>query len=556
MKIKLLLFFAFSFSALFAQKNLAIRRTFEINKKYLNLPIQMSDDRQEMNFDINNDNVRKFVIRLSDGQPDYWVFADVSKYNGKKLTISYPEKVAGLERIYQSDKWAGQDSAYREKNRPQFHFTSKRGWNNDPNGLVYFKGKYHLFYQHNPYEILWENMHWGHAVSTDLVHWKELGDVLYPDELGVMFSGTATIDVNNTAGFQTGDAPPIIATYTAHKNLGDGDAIQTQCIAYSNDNGRTFTKYKGNPVLSSKEKWHSRDTRDPKVFWYEPTQNWVMVLFEKDGHSIYNSPDFKHWTYQSHLSGFWECPELFELPIDGNKFNTKWVMYGASATYMLGDFDGREFKPTSGKFQYVQGNLYAAQTYNNIPESDGRRIEFGWGRGITHGGKMPFGQMMLFPTELTLRSTRNGVRLFNEPIEEIQQLHTKSYRWSNLSREAANEKLKEVSGDLFHIKMKVEIIQGTQFQLLFNGNSIASYDMNFNKLNDVFYESANTDTKTIELEILIDRTSIELYADKGAFTIVESLPEAKNNSGLEFKTGRSLVKIPYLEVYEMASIWN
>ena len=533
-----------------------VTRTFQIDKKYLNLPVEMEQDRQEMHFLDQNESQNKFVIRLSDKAPDYWVFADMSVYKGKEITVSYPRKVGGMELIYQSDRWAGQDSVYREKYRPQFHFSSQRGWNNDPNGLVYYDGEYHLFYQHNPYEIHWENMHWGHAVSQDLLHWNEIGETLYPDELGTMFSGTATIDVNNTAGFQSGANPPIIAAYTAHKNLGDGDAIQTQCIAYSNDRGRSFTKYEGNPVVDSKAKWNSRNTRDPKIFWHQPTEKWIMVLFEKDGHSFYNSDNLKDWIFQSHLTGFWECPELFELPIDGNRYNTKWVIYGASGTYMLGDFDGKTFHVTSGKHQYVQGQLYAAQTFNNIPEWDGRRIQIGWGRGMTHGGKMPFGQMMLFPTELTLRSTRNGVRLFNEPIREISKLHKKSYRWEHLDREKANEKLKDVSGDLFHLKMKVKIVDGTQFQFHYNGHSIAKYDMNFNLLNGAFYQSQHAEIGAIELEMLIDRTSVEIFADQGAFTVIESLPIAKNNRGLEFGPGRALIEIPYFEVHELKSIWQ
>ena len=555
MKNSLFLLFALSWSIILGQENKVIR-TFQIDKKYLNLPVQMNQDRQEMHFLLQNKSQRKFVIRLSDGAPDYWVFADMSAFQGETLTVSYPHKVSGMELIYQADRWAGQDSVYREKYRPQFHFSSQRGWNNDPNGLVYYDGEYHLFYQHNPHEIHWENMHWGHAVSKDLLHWQELGEALYPDELGTMFSGTATIDVDNTAGFQTGTNPTLIAAYTAHKNLGNGDAIETQCIAYSNDRGRTFTKYKGNPVVDSKAKWNSRNTRDPKIFWHQPTEKWIMVLFERDGHSFYNSDDLKDWKYQSHLSGFWECPELFELPIDDNKYHTKWVIYGASGTYMLGDFDGKTFHVTSGKHQYVQGQLYAAQTFNNIPDSDGRRIQIGWGRGITHGGKMPFGQMMLFPTQLTLRSTRNGVRLFNEPIQEISALHHKSHRWDQLDREKANEKLKGVSGDIFDIKMKVKIVDGTQFQFHLNGHSILKYDMNFNLLNGAFYQNQHADSGGIELEILIDRTSVEIFADHGAFTVVESLPAAKNNRGLEFGPGRALIEIPFLEVYELKSIWK
>ena len=227
-----------------------------------------------------------FQIRLAQSQPDYWVFCDMSRYQGKELRIAYPGDDATLGLIYQADEIAGQDSLYRESNRPQVHYTQRRGWNNDPNGLIYYDGEYHLFYQHNPFEREWENMHWGHAVSRDLIHWTELQEALYPDEHGTMFSGSAVIDYKNTSGFGKKGVPPMVAIYTAASS-----DRQVQCIAYSLDKGRTWTKYADNPVIDSKEKWNSQDTRDPKVFWHEPIKKWVMVLNERDGHSIYHSDD-------------------------------------------------------------------------------------------------------------------------------------------------------------------------------------------------------------------------------------------------------------------------
>ncbi len=555
MKAKLFLLIFFCTTAYLMGQQNEVSRSIKINKKYLNLPVQMSEERQQMSFSLGDDPVRKFVIRLSDGEPDYWVFSDVSEYMGQTLKLSFPTAVKGFDQIYQSDKWAGQDSVYQEVYRPQFHFTSQRGWNNDPNGLVYYDGTYHLFYQHNPYEILWENMHWGHATSTDLIHWTEVGEALYPDGLGTMFSGTAAIDVNNTTGFQTGEEPPMILAYTAHLNSTDEGVTQTQCIAYSNDKGQTFTKYSGNPVINSKETWDSQNTRDPKIFWHEPTEKWVMVLFEKDGHSFYNSDNLKDWTFQSHLRGFWECPELFELPIDGNQYNTQWVIYGASGTYMLGEFDGREFTPISGKHQYVQGRFFAAQTFNNIPETDGRRIQFGWGRDIVHPG-MPFGQLMLFPTELSLRSTQNGVRLFNEPIQEIEQLYKTSQNWTQLTQAEANEKIQQIKSDLLRIKMKVEILDDTNFEVLFKGQTIARYDMNHNTINDHFYQTAQAESGVLELDILLDRTSVEVFVDKGAFTLVDVLQNPGSKEGLKINSPRGLIKIHHLGVHELKSIWN
>lgn len=543
------------FTFVFSVKTEAASRKFKITKKYLNLPVQESEERREMSFEIKGKTEIKFVIRLANGEPDYWVFSDVSRFMGKTITVNFPEETDGFKKMYLSDTFEGEEEIYKEKYRPQFHFSSKRGWNNDPNGLVFYEGEYHLYYQHNPYESNWENMHWGHAVSKDLVHWEELTDVLHPDELGTMFSGTATVDFKNSSGFQKGNKPPIIAAYTAHKSLGEGNARQTQCIAYSNDNGRTFTKYEGNPVIDSKDTWNSSNTRDPKVFWHEPTQKWVMVLFEKNGHSFYNSDDLKEWNYLSHLNGFWECPELFELPVDGNEFNKKWVIYGAGGTYMLGDFDGHTFTPETGKLMFVSGKYFAAQTYNNIPESDGRRIQFGWGRNIDHGGDMPFTQLMLFPTELTLRSTPTGVRLFSEPVREIKKLHQKSHVWNALTQDEANDKLKTVGGELFHVKMKVEILDNTDFKFLQNGHELLNYNMNYNTLNEVFFEKDNFENNTYEFELLIDRTSIEIFAENGRFTYVDKIPATEKSTGLEFSSRRGNIKIHQLEVHELKSIW-
>ena len=314
----------------------------------------------------------------------------------------FSRQVKGIDSIYQADRFAGEDSVYREPNRPQFHFTSRRGWNNDPNGLVYLDGEYHLFYQHNPFETQWENMHWGHAVSPDLLHWKELDDALFPDRLGTMFSGSAVVDRDNTAGWGRN---ALVAAYTADKA-----GREVQCIAYSNDKGRSFTKFEGNPVVG--------ETRDPRVFWYEPNKEWVMALYKIAGISFFTSKDLKSWKEESHINGFYECPDIFALPVDGNPDKKLWVVHGGSGTYMVGDFDGRKFTPRYGKYRTTYGAYYAAQTYNDTP--DGKRVQIGWGQ-IEHAG-MPFNQMMLFPTELTLRTTNEGVRLFSEPIDAIRAL--------------------------------------------------------------------------------------------------------------------------------------
>jgi fructan beta-fructosidase len=520
----------------------------KISKRYLNIPVSQAEKRARMSISVKGATEREFTIRLATDKPDYWVFCDVSSLKGKSIRISYNGNPGGLGKIYQDDVIAGNDSLYSEANRPQFHFTSRRGWNNDPNGLVFFEGEYHMFYQHNPYEIEWENMHWGHAVSPDLVHWTELGEALFPDQHGTMFSGSAVIDYKNTSGFQTGSVPPMVAIYTA-----DGNDREVQCIAFSNDRGRTWTKFAGNPVINSKEKWNSRDTRDPKVFWYQPDNRWVMVLYEKDGNSIYTSGNLREWTFQSHLAGFFECPEFFELPVDGDAGNTRWVMLGASGAYRTGTFDGKVFNPEPGVFQYTSGSIYAAQTFNNIPDTDGRRIQIGWGRIIQPG--MPFNQMMLLPTVLTLRTTPAGVRLFSNPVKELESLHGTGYHWSNINASAANENLKVVANEkCLHLKATVKLNGRSQAGLSFPEQVIFKLDQNINQIGSVsqFVEGASNGSRY--LDIYIDKTSIEVFVDNGiySYSMPRNLPGKPG--GLEF-FGDEL-QIQDLQVFTMKSIFQ
>lgn len=525
-------------------------RDIRVTSQYLNFPIRQSTDRQRISFNIDGRQARYFNIRLSEDTTDYWVFADVSEYKGKTITLNFPKESKGLDRIYQSDRIAGHDSLYKEINRPQFHFTSRRGWNNDPNGLVYYKGEYHLFYQHNPFETEWENMTWGHAVSKDLVRWKEIAPALYPDSLGTMFSGSAVVDHHNTAGFQTGPEKTIVAFYTAAQR-----DIQTQCVAYSNDRGRTWEKYSGNPVINSKERWdNSPDTRDPKVFWHEASQKWVMILFEKDGHSFYNSDDLKTWTYLSHITGFWECPEFFELPVDGDDNRKKWVMYGAHGIYLIGSFDGHSFTPETEKQAYFAGKMYAAQTYSDIPDSDGRRIQIGWGQ-ISHPG-MPFNMMMTFPTQLSLRTTDKGIRMFSEPIRELRSLHQKTHRWNAAGTGRAdrdlNQWLGRIRGNEFHIVMQAT--PGSLGGLYLHGSPLVDTAA-LRTLREGLKEATGNNVSPIQLEILVDRTSVEVFADKGAFSLILARKPADHNTGFSF-TAAPDARINTLEIATLKSSWQ
>ena len=495
----------------------AAELSLKVRCRYLNLPVSHEVERSRLTFRAKGVDDLNVVARLS-ANPEYWVFKDISAYKGKTLTITFDGPEDALMQVYQSDSIRDAASIYRERNRPQFHFTTRRGWINDPNGCIWHDGQYHLYYQHNPFEREWENMTWGHATSPDLLHWTEQPPVLFPDTLGTMFSGSAVFDKDNTSGFGTKKTPPLVYAYTA-----DRSEKEVQCIAYSLDGGMTLHKYKGNPVIDSHDKWQTRDTRDPRLFWYESGGWWVLVLNERNGHSIYTSANLKEWTYQSHVNGFWECPDLFPLPVDGNADDVRWVMYGASNTYMIGRFDGKVFTPESGKHRFSTGAIYAAQTFNDVP--DGRRIQIGWAN-IDHRG-MPFRGQMLLPTELTLRSTKDGVRLVSKPIKEVETLLSPLYNSeSGLKKQEANVALNKAlpqrgSGEganCLHLRATLNLTYATSAGLKFDGQTLVDYDLNRNTLNGQFYSPQDPTSLSLTMDIYIDRTSIEVFIDDGLYS--------------------------------------
>jgi fructan beta-fructosidase len=517
-------------------------------KKYLNMPVKHRARKRTMDILIDGKIVRQFVIELAEGEPDYWVFLDISEFRGKKATLKLSaaaSKSKVLEKIYQDDAIREAETFYKEKNRQQFHFSSRRGWNNDSNGLVYYKGEYHLYYQHNPYGWNWGNMHWAHAVSTDLIHWKELPIAIYPYRFGDwVFSGSAVVDKDNTAGFKTGAEDVIVAAYTS---TGRGEAI-----AYSNDRGRTFTDYAGNPVVK-----HSG--RDPKVIWYEPGEHWVMALYsdidKKRTIAFYTSPDLKDWTYQSNVPGFYECPEIFELPVNGDKAKAKWVIYGADGSYMIGSFDGKTFTPESDKIRYHYGNcFYASQTYNNIPEQDGRRIQIAWGRIATPG--MPFNQCMLFPVELTLHTTEEGIRMFAEPVREISTLYKKKHSWQGKTIKPGENLLEDIKGELFHIQAEFSLADAEEFGFVIRGLPL-TYNAKENLIacKDKKARLKPEDGK-IRLEILVDKNSVEIFGNNGSMymPIGQILPE--DNKSIELFTKGGKTQVEDIEVYELNSAWK
>ncbi|MBE0536965.1 MAG: glycoside hydrolase family 32 protein [Phycisphaerae bacterium] len=526
------------------EKNREIR----LDKRYLNLPVKTGAAKRRMSLIIDGRTVREFEIELADGEPDFWCFVDVAGFAGRQATIkinAVGRDSKGLANIVCDDKIIGAEDLYREKHRQQFHFSSRRGWLNDSNGLVYYKGEYHLYYQHNPYGWAWGNMHWGHAVSTDLVHWKELPIAIYPHTFGDWaFSGSAVVDTENTAGFKTGDEDVIVAAYTS---TGRGE-----CIAFSNDRGRTFAEYEGNPVVKHRG-------RDPKVFWYAPGNHWVMAVYhETDGKqtiAFHTSPDLKHWQYQSLIDGFYECPEIFELPVDGNGAKKRWVLYAADGAYMIGSFDGKTFTPDGGKICFNYGNcFYASQTFNDMPESDGRRIQVAWGRIATPG--MPFNQCMLFPTELTLCTTDEGIRMFAAPAKEIATLHKLERRWENRTIKPGENILADLRGKLFHIVAEFEPGDATQVGFNIRGTSII-FDAETHSLICLDKKAPlRAVNGKIRLELLVDRNSIEIFANDGRIYMPMGIVLPEENKTIELLTMGDDTLVRSLAVYELNSAWK
>lgn len=443
---------------------------------------------------------------------------------------------------------------YQEKYRPQFHFTAEKNWLNDPNGLMYYKGEYHLFFQHNPSGIDWGNMTWGHAISPDMIHWKQLPHAIEPDELGTIFSGSGVVDWNNTTGFQTGDEAVMVCIYTSAGDHAPEKPPFTQSIAYSNDRGRTWVKYEGNPVLGH----IVGHNRDPKVFWHEPTGKWIITLF-LDGNDfvIFSSSNLKEWDRicDLNLSNTSECPDMFELPVDGDPDNKKWVFWGANGNHYIGTFDGTIFEPESGLLPSDFGtNFYAAQTWSDIPESDGRRIQIAW----MAGGKypdMPFNQQMSFPCVLTLRTTPEGIRLFREPIAEIENIHEKECSWNNQALKPGENILSDISGDLFHICADIELGDASEVGFVLRGEKV-QYKVADKQLS-CFGKSV--ELKPIEgkikLEILLDRSSLEVYGNDGLISMSSCFLPDEDNMELGIYADGGNANAVSLKAYKLNSAW-
>lgn len=535
-----------------------VKRPFTVERRYLNLPIKNGATKRVVTLFVDGKAVVRNDIELADDQPDWWAPMDVAAWKGKTVTLQVdrlPEDSAALKAIEPSAEIKGGEDLYHEPLRGQFHFSPQRGWNNDPNGLVYFHGEYHLFFQHNPYGWSWGNMHWGHAVSKDLVHWDELGDMLMPDSMGPMFSGSAVVDRGNTSGFGKDGKPPLVLIYTVAGNP------TTQCLAYSLD-GRTFTKYAHNPVV----KHITGGNRDPKVFWHEPGNRWVMVLYvgTHKGHTIHflTSPNLKDWRVASVTEAggkgnyLYECPDFFELPVDGDAKNRKWVLMAANSEYAVGSFDGTTFKPEHSRLSGQRGKgFYAAQTFSDIPASDGRRIQIGWFQTPTPG--MPFNQSMTIPLELKLTASAAGPRLTWTPVQELEALRARSHTIEprTLTSGSPNP-LAEIKAELLELRAEFEPAAGSEVTFSVRGATIA-YDAKRQEI-VVNGQRAPAPLRAGKQRVTVycDRTGLEVFASDGLTYVPMPFTPRADNLSLAVAMRGGTARLTSLAVHELRSAWK
>jgi len=490
----------------------------------------------------------------------YLPLYDVTGHQGKRLTVSF-HSYDGRDASKASAKFLIQrEIPGREVSdaKPAFHIHNRIGLLNDPNGLFYLDGVYHLFHQFN-YNIT--ACSWAHYTSTDLMHWEERPFGIFHDELGSMHSGSGAVDVMNTSGWQTGDTPPVVAAYTASRGMGGSDKIQMQGIAYSIDGGKTFTKYKDNPVVGGSQvlAQGSDHARDPKIFWFSPIKGrdplakdgyWVMVLFEGSSHTIYTSKNLKDWEKHGGVQGFHECPELFPLAIDGDPEEIRWIIYGANGGYHIGAFDGKSFEPhTREKIPMNYGRFYAAQTFNNTPPGhDGqpRRIQVGW-----QGGRE--GQLST-PTELTLRTTPLGLRVCMLPVKEIANLYARSVKLDGktLAPGDANP-LADLKGGLYDIDLAADLSAARQLAFTVRGRKIAIHvtddGLALGKLKV-------PGTKKLALRIIVDNTSTDIYFGEHGLYHMPSTNKPSPDKTLSIAVSGGDVTFDKLEVHELKSIWE
>lgn len=556
-----------------------------VTAKFLILPVQ--DDAPESKVCIVKDNEQRGTlmnVRLARERVDSYVPFILSDYKGQQISVDIqglPADAVCWKELKLADSF---DMSNKETFRPVYHHTPAYGWMNDPNGMFYKDGVYHLFFQYNPYGSVWGNMHWGHSTSSDLIHWNFEGVSIVPDAWGAIFSGSCVVDHNNTAGFGK-DA--VIAFYTSAKSTPWGD-VQSESMAYSLDNGKTFVKYAGNPIITSLEK----DFRDPKVFWYAPGKHWVMVLAVGQHMELYSSVNLKDWKKESEFGkmqgahgGVWECPDLIELPVEGSR-EKKWVLIcninpggpfgGSAAQYFVGSFDGKTFvneSPVQTKWMDWGKDNYATVTWNNAP--DGRCIALGWMSNWQYANNVPTRQYRSANTiarDLTLYKAGEEFYLKSTPSREMKQARgekvsvpsfkvTDSYKIESL--------LKDNNG-AYEIEMEIQVADASKISLNLQNEKGEQVSMYYDLLRKQFVmdrsKSGKVDFsndfpavtaapvhagKTLRLRLFVDRSSIEAFGEDGKFVMTNLVFPSSPYNQMSFGTEGSGYTVSSFNVYKL-----
>jgi fructan beta-fructosidase len=556
-----------------------------VAENYLLLPIQ--DDAPEGKICIVVNNEQKGTVmnvRLARERVDSYVPFELSAYKGQYVSVDIqgvPESAVCWKELKMSDSF---DMANKECFRPVYHHTPVYGWMNDPNGMFYKDGVYHLYFQYNPYGSVWGNMHWGHSTSSDLMHWKFEGSAIVPDAWGAIFSGSCVVDHENTAGFGKG---AVVAFYTSAKSTPWGD-VQSQSMAYSLDNGKTFTKYEGNPILTSSE----RDFRDPKVFWYAPGKHWVMMLAVGQHMEIYSSVNLKDWKKESEFGamqgahgGVWECPDLVEIPVEGTR-QKKWVLIcnlnpggpfgGSAAQYFVGSFDGKTFvneSPTLTKWMDWGKDNYATVTWNNAP--DGRCVALGWMSNWQYANNVPTRQYRSANTiarDLTLYRVGEELYLKSTPSPEVKKARGEkvSKPSFNVAGEYEVASLLDDNKGAYEVELVIQN-QGASkiaFCLLNEkGEKVSMYydlarrqfvmdrsesgTVDFSKdFPAVTVAPADTD-KELTLRLFVDRSSIEAFGEDGKFVMTNLVFPSLPYNKMRFTSDEKGYTVKSFKVYRL-----
>ncbi len=521
---------------------------------------------------------------------------------------------AGTDQIASEEALAeqtGEDNYYQEPHRPQFHFSPAEKWMNDPNGMVYYEGEYHLFYQYHPDSTIWGPMHWGHAVSTDLVHWKHLPIGIYPDSLGLIFSGSAVVDWQNTSGFGQGGKEALIAIFTHHLMEGEKanrNDFQYQSIAYSNDKGRSWTMYEGNPVIPNNE--GIRDFRDPKVIWDEESEQWVMVFAARDRVKIWGSKDLKDWYFLSDWGmqygehgGVWECPDFFPMQVVGTN-EQKWVLLqslnpgapngGSGTQYFVGDFDGKNFlldasfepEVSEGKavwLDYGRDN-YAGVTWSDIPVEDGRRIFMGWMSNWDYAQVVPtekWRSAMTLARSLTLHKTDGKYRIYSQPVTEQSKLRGEAIELNDVTID--EEAKPRIEGDFdpaqseLILEVDLKASNSKRFGIELTNDNGETYRFGFDTEQQTFFSDrtksgdasfsekfARTihsapriiDKETLVLQLFFDAASIEAFADEGATVITDIFFPSEDFNRMQLFSEGGTTTLLKGTIYPLDRIWE